>query len=61
MTVVINEMDVVAAEDGALGQAEGAGQQAGDTGAGRRPLRAEQEIERTIRVRTARTRRLRAY
>ena len=59
MTVVINEMDVVAAEDS--GQAASAGQQPADTGAGRRPVRAEQEIERTIRIRTARTRRLRAY
>ncbi len=59
MTVVINEMDVVAAEEG--GQAEGAGRQAADTGTGRHPARAEEEIERIIRVRAGRTRRLRAY
>jgi len=59
MTVVINDMDVLAAED--EGQAGGAGQQAAGPGDGRPPARAEEEIERIIRARTARARRLRAY
>lgn len=59
MTVVINEMDVVAPEQD--GQAEAAAQpQAAESG-GRRSIRTWEEAERAFRVRSARARRLRAY
>jgi hypothetical protein len=60
MTVVINEMDVVAPAQGD-GQGEAASTQPAAPAGGKSPGHARPDVERAVQLLTARSRRLRAF